>query len=159
MPFRRGRHPASFIGTPSSPVRQESVELQTKFRLSFPSWLAGDLDWFTAPYLLGVMAESGRLLVHSAAELARVEKRYDELAESPSEENLKSIQRLLDRYLKLPAEAGLRITIPSEARLHLSVRPRDPVYVLRYPTRLEVWSTDYRQANRAEEDSALDDLP
>lgn len=153
----------------SAIVSEEIAHVDRRGRINFlPRWrqripwlvsvVKGDVE------ALMILVEPGLISIRDwAADGPRIQRRYEELANSPDEDAIEALRLIQSRYRRLIILQNERTSLGEAALVHLGIsigRDIKPfVYVSTFPNSLELLSPALRNARLLAGDARIDDLP
>jgi hypothetical protein len=147
----------------------EVVQFATQDRINLPTRIVEGLRWFERTdgtqelHSLMKFEEPGRISLLSWKECGpAVLKRRQELLDRLGDDAAEEALLLLDeRYRKITIQEKARILVALPARVHLFIEEplHRPLYAVRRPSHLELWSVEYRNRILSIGSSLIDDLP
>lgn len=119
--------------------------------------LADGLAWVVAgEFLLGVLVTTGCLRLVANDEVLAVNAQKEDLhARLPDRAAENELMILESRYLQLRVEPGRRVVLSALVRAHLGVAAGATLYVVRAPSKIELWSAAYRDKHMPREIAGL----
>jgi FMN phosphatase YigB (HAD superfamily) len=159
----------SIVDDESAIVSEEIAHIDTRGRINFlPRWRER-IPWLAKQntgdtQALMVFAEPGLISIREwALDGPRIQKRYEELANSPDEDATEALRLIQSRYRRLIILRNERTSLGEAALAHLGLFVRldfkSFVYASTFPSSLELLSPDLRNARLLAGSAHIDDLP
>jgi hypothetical protein len=157
------------VSGPDALLIQEVAEIGIRGRLHIlPRW-AKRAGWLPVPaeceaVALMVLAQPGLIsILNWETEGPNIERRYIEIASDVSDVDFEALRAIQDRYAKLYIPKDRRPYLGDAGLQHLGLsttrNSKSNVYVVVYPGRIEILSSEHRNAKAISGNAKLDDLP
>lgn len=153
----------------SALVVQETAEIDERGRLYLaPRWVRR-IDWLQSMgevevEALVTLTEPGRLSIDNwEPKGPKIEERYVEIAATADDDRFELLRLIQDRYVRLKIKKDRRPylgnLILSHLELPITRGAKSTIYIVLYPSRIDLLSQAYRTSKLLAGDARLDDLP